>query len=387
MFKKKKFFSGYSSNSKKTLKAFKLLKKDIENSNIPVLDSYKKDYPMDFSSLLVRKFSTYKNIVIIGMGGSILGAQSIYSFLKRKIKKKIFFFDNLDENLYSNFLNNQKIKNSCFVIISKSGNTIETIVNSNLILSKIKSKNKIVFITEINDNALINLAYKLNAEIIEHKNYIGGRYSVLSEAGMFPAELMGLKTEKFKNLKNLIKNKNFSSCLIKNVNTIYSLLTRNINNLVILNYDSNSNNLCEWYKQMISESLGKNKLGVTPIISNCPKDHHSILQLYLDGPKNKFFTFFSSKSDNKKINSVLNAQCEAVKRVFRKKKIPYREFFFKKRNEEELGNIFTFFVIETLLLAKLMKVNPFDQPAVEQIKIETKKILGQNLPKTILDTP
>ena len=387
MFKKKNFFSGYSSNSKKTLKAFKLLKKDIENSNIPVLDSYKKDYPMDFSSLLVRKFSTYKNIVIIGMGGSILGAQSIYSFLKKKIKKKIFFFDNLDENLYSNFLNNQNIKNSCFVIISKSGNTIETIVNSNLILSKIKSKNKIVFITEINDNALINLAYKLNAEIIEHKNYIGGRYSVLSEAGMFPAELMGLKTEKFKNLKNLIKNKNFSSCLIKNVNTIYSLLTRNINNLVILNYDTNLNNLCEWYKQMISESLGKNKLGVTPIISNCPKDHHSILQLYLDGPKNKFFTFFSSKSDNKKINSVLNAQCEAVKRVLRKKKIPYREFFFKKRNEEELGNIFTFFVIETLLLAKLMKVNPFDQPAVEEIKIETKKILGQNLPKTILDIP
>ena len=387
MFNKKNFFSGYSSNSKKTLKAFKLLKNDIENSNIPVLDSYKKDYPMDFSPLLVRKFSTYKNIVIIGMGGSILGAQSIYSFLKKKIKKKIFFFDNLDENLYSNFLNNQNIKNSCFVIISKSGNTIETIVNSNLILSKIKSKNKIVFITEINDNALINLAYKLNAEIIEHKNYIGGRYSVLSEAGMSPAELMWLKTEKFKNLKNLIKNKNFSSCLIKNVNTIYSLLTRNISNLVILNYDSNSNNLCEWYKQMISESLGKNKLGVTPIISNCPKDHHSILQLYLDGPKNKFFTFFSSKSDNKKINSVLNAQCEAVKRVLRKKKIPYREFFFKKRNEEELGNIFTFFVIETLLLAKLMKVNPFDQPAVEQIKIETKKILGQNLPKTILDTP
>ena len=387
MFNKKNFFSDYSSNSKKTLKAFKLLKKDIENFNIPVLDSYKKDYPMDFSSLLVRKFSTYKNIVIIGMGGSILGAQSIYSFLKKKIKKKIFFFDNLDENLYSNFLNNQNIENSCFVIISKSGNTIETIVNSNLILSKIKSKNKIVFITEINDNALINLAYKLNAEIIEHKNYIGGRYSVLSEAGMFPAELMGLKTEKFKNLKNLIKNKNFSSCLIKNVNTIYSLLTRNINNLVILNYDTNLNNLCEWYKQMISESLGKNKLGVTPIISNCPKDHHSILQLYLDGPKNKFFTFFSSKSDNKKINSVLNAQCEAVKRVLRKKKIPYREFFFKKRNEEELGNIFTFFVIETLLLAKLMKVNPFDQPAVEEIKIETKKILGQNLPKTILDTP
>ena len=387
MFKKKNFFSNLSPSLKKTTQSFQMLKKDIKNSEMPVLDSYNKNYQIDFSSSLVKKFSRYSNIVIIGMGGSVLGAQSIYLYLKKKIKKKLFFFDNLDENLYLNFLKIKKLKNSCFVVVSKSGNTIETIVNLDAILSKIKSKNKLVIITEINDNNLFHLANKFNAEIIEHKNYIGGRYSVLSEAGMFPAKLMGLKTEKFRSLEKLISNKNFSSCLNKNVASIYSLFLKNINNSVILNYDPNSIGLCEWYKQITSESLGKKGMGITPIISNCPKDHHSILQLYLDGPKNKFFTFFSSKSDNKKINSIVDAQCKAVKSIFKKKKIPYREFFFSKRNENELGTIFTFFVLETILLARLMKVDPFNQPAVEEIKKETKKILGQNLPKIILETP
>ena len=387
MFKKKNFFSNLSPNLKKTTQSFQMLKKDIKNSEMPVLDSYNKNYQIDFSSSLVKKFSRYSNIVIIGMGGSVLGAQSIYLYLKKKIKKKLFFFDNLDENLYLNFLKIKKLKNSCFVVVSKSGNTIETIVNLDAILSKIKSKNKLVIITEINDNNLFHLASKFNAEIIEHKNYIGGRYSVLSEAGMFPAKLMGLKTEKFRSLEKLISNKNFSSCLNKNVASIYSLFLKNINNSVILNYDPNSIGLCEWYKQITSESLGKKGMGITPIISNCPKDHHSILQLYLDGPKNKFFTFFSSKSDSKKINSIVEAQCKAVKGIFKKKKIPYREFFFSKKNENELGTIFTFFVLETILLARLMKVDPFNQPAVEEIKKETKKILGQNLPKIILETP
>ena len=376
MFNKKIFFSNFSSSLKNTTKAFQTLKKDINNSNIPVLESYNKEHQIDFSPSLVRKFSRYSNIIIIGMGGSILGAQSIYLYLQKKIKKKLFFFDNLDENLYLNFLSIKNLKNSCFVVISKSGNTIETIANLNLVLSKIKPKNKLVIITEISDNSLFHLANKFDAEIIEHKNYIGGRYSVLSESGMFPAELMGLKAEKFRNLEKLINDKIFSSCLIKNVSTIYSLFLKNVSNSVILNYNSNLNGLCEWYKQIVSESLGKKGNGITPIISNCPKDHHSILQLYLDGPKNKFFTFFSSTIDNKRINSIVNAQSKAVKNVFKKKKIPFREFFFNKKNENELGAVFTFFVLETILLSKLMKVDPFNQPAVEEIKTETKKILG-----------
>ena len=211
---------------------------------------------------------------------------------------------------------------------------------------------------------------------------------------MFPAALMGLNLKNFKNFKNLINNKKFINYLIKNVAGIYTLNKNRINNSVILNYDSDLNNLGYWYQQLVAESLGKKGKGISPTLSFGPRDHHSLLQLYLDGPKNKFFTFLNSskKQDkyklqknflpkgmdflkNKNLNFIINSQCEATKNIFKLKKIPYRQITFNKKNEEELGEIFIFFILETILLARLMNVNPFDQPAVEQVKIETKKFL------------
>jgi len=328
------------------------------------------------------------------MGGSILGTKSIYSFLKKKIKKNVFFFDNLDPNLFLKYKKIKNLKNSCFILAGKSGRTIETIINLGTIFSKNLLKNKLIIIAEPTDNALMTIANKYHAEVIEHKEFISGRYSVLSETGMFPAALMGLNLMKFKNLKRLIKSKNFISTLIQNVACIYTLILKKINNSVILSYDSNLNDLGYWYQQLVAESLGKKGKGINPILSFCPKDHHSLLQLYLDGPKDKFFTFFNSSQKenkfkvsqdiipnnmrflkNKNTNFIINAQCNAVKNIFKLKKIPYRQITFNKENEEELGEIFTFFVLETILLSRLMNINPFDQPAVEEVKIETKKIL------------
>ena len=386
----KKFYK----NLEKTKTIFNFLKQDLINSAIPLLQCYEKNYIFDFTPTTIKKFSKFKNIVIVGMGGSILGTKSIYSFFKKKVKKKVFFFDNLDINLNLQFNKIKNLKNSCFIIVSKSGNTFETITNLSIVFSKSLLKNKLIIITEIKDNCLMNIANKFNAEIIEHKDFIGGRYSVMSEVGMFPAALMGLDITKFKNLRNLIYDKHFVSSLNHSVASIYTLNTQGIKNSVILNYDSRLNDLCLWYQQLTGESLGKKGKGVTPIISTGPKDHHSVLQLYLDGPKDKFFTFFSSleKADrhkvsgtiipnsmrflkNKKIKAIINAQCEATKNIFKLKKIAFRHFIFNKDDESELGLVFTFFVLETILLARLMKVNPFDQPAVEQIKVETKKIL------------
>ena len=403
MFRKKDFFGNFSfksqkfnKNLKEAKKVLNLLESDIKNYNIPLLESYKKEYQFDFSQATINKFYKYKNIIIVGMGGSILGAKTIYSFLKKKIKKEVFFFDNLDENLHINFNKIKNLKNSCFIIVSKSGNTLETITNFGIFFSKSLLKNKLIIITETQDNALSNIANKLNAEIIEHKDFIGGRYSVLSEVGMFPAALMGLDIYQFKNLAQLIKNKNFASCLIKNVASIYTLNLEGKKNSIFLNYDSSLNNLAYWYQQLSCESLGKKGHGITVNLSPVPRDHHSLLQLYLDGPKDKFFTFFnsSSKKDkfivsqkaipnsmkflkNKKLGSIIKAQSNATKKIFSANKIPFRQFTFNKNNEKELGIIFTFFVLETILLARLMKINPFDQPAVEMVKIETRKILSK----------
>ena len=375
-FKKKKIHS--------KLKKFfiDLVNNSFKKENL--INSFTEGFSYSFNKNLLTKLKQNKIFKIYGMGGSSLGAKAIHDFLKKNIKKKFYFFDNLDEQ-------NQIIKtkeNTLNIIISKSGNTLETIVNENIY----SSKNKL-YITENRNNYLRSLASKLKSDIIEHKNFIGGRYSVLSEVGMLPADLMGLNIKKFKKFNKLISNKYFVNNLLINVEILYNLVKRKKTNSIILNYDESSNSLFKWYQQLVAESLGKNSKGVLPFISNLPKDNHSLMQLYLDGNKNCFFTFFDVKSRTKtKINkkkiffnnnylkkhslqSIKHAQKKATMKVFKSKNIPFRSFEVLKKNEETLGELFTFFMMETILLGKMMRVNPFDQPSVELIKKETKKIL------------
>jgi glucose-6-phosphate isomerase len=357
----------------------------ILNEKTQVISSLSKSYKDNFSKKNTKLFNKKLDYRIIGMGGSTLGAQAIYDFLKKKIKKKFIFVDNLNTSK-----NKQTKKNLNNLIISKSGNTTETIVNANIL---IKKKDRNLFITENRKSYLSLLAQKLKAEVVDHNNYIGGRYSVLSEVGMLPAELMGLNYKKFRQLNNLVNNKFFMKSLVSNVeSTIHFLKTKKFNSIVI-NYDEQSTNLFNWYQQLVAESLGKEKKGLLPIISIMPKDNHSVMQLYLDGFKNNFFTFFYSHENNsskinndlvlpeqkylknKNINQIMFAQKKATEIVFKKKNIPFRSFEIKKRDEKTLGELFCFFILETILIGKALKINPFDQPAVELIKKETKKIL------------
>ena len=267
-----------------------LLKKPSE-----VLNSFKSTYKYSFSKKIINKFKKISLIRIIGMGGSILGTRAIFDFLSKKIKKKVIFTDDLDTNIR---LKNDNLLN---IIVSKSGNTLETISNVNLL---IKNKNNNIFIVENNKSYLKKLALQLKAEIIDHNNYIGGRYSVLSEVGMVPAELMGLDEKKFKQFNNLINKKNFIDNLLNSVSSILHFHNNEKRNSVILNYDTQAENLFKWYQQLVAESLGKKSKGILPIISSVPKDNHSTMQFYLDGPKNYFFTFFFTNENNSpKINN------------------------------------------------------------------------------------
>jgi len=364
-------------------KELRLILSDKENQ---VINSLKLSYKYSYSNKFLNKFKNkFSSIRLIGMGGSILGTKAIYSFLNSQIKKKIFFFDNLlpllKKEKKSNFLN---------IIISKSGNTLETISNTNNI---VKKSQRNIFITENSNNYLRNLANQLKAEIVDHNNFIGGRYSVLSEVGMLPCSLIGLKSNKFKQFNSLIKKKGFIDSLVSNVANILYFIKKKKNNSIILNYDENSDDLFKWYQQLVGESLGKKQKGIFPFISTMPKDNHSLMQLYLDGPQKNFFTFFgvSEKKSNKIINStiletfnfiknkkfsqILDSQRIATQKVFNNMNIPFRSFEIKRRNEETLGELFTFFILETILLGKCLKINPYDQPAVELIKKSTKKTL------------
>ena len=370
-------FKKSSNKYKKIL--FKLL-----DSNIHVINSLSNKYKFNYTKKSISKFKKNKYFRLIGMGGSILGTQAIYDFLNQKVKKKFLFIDNLKPFRQKN---KKKYTN---LIVSKSGNTIETIVNANILISK---KDKNLFITENNPSYLYLLAEKLKAEIIHHNNYIGGRYSVLSEVGMLPAELMGLNPNKFKQLNSIIKNKKFLNSLTSSVASSLYFIKQNKFNSIIINYDENSENLFKWYQQLVAESLGKAGKGILPIVSTMPRDNHSVMQLYLDGFNNNFYTFFYVSGDksssiknsdilssknylkNKNLNNVIFSQKKATENVFRKKNIPFRSFEIKKRDEKTLGELFCFFILETILIGKALNINPFDQPAVELIKKETKKLL------------
>ena len=368
-------------NINKVKKQLNLLSKE-ENQIIKSLGIF---YKYSYKNKQIQKFKKNSNYRIIGMGGSSLGARAIYDFLKNKINKNFQFIDNL--NPY-NFKNSKKKYTN--LVISKSGNTTETIVNANIL---IKKKEKNIFITEKKNNYLYLLAQKLKSDIIHHNNFIGGRYSVLSEVGMIPAELMGLKSNKFKQFNNLIKNKNFVKNLIFNASSILYFSKQKKFNSIIINYDEKSESLFKWYQQLVAESTGKKKKGILPIISNMPRDNHSVMQLYLDGFKNNFYTFFHvHENKSKKINNnlilkshnnlknkyvadIILSQKVATENVFRKNKIPFRSFEINKRNEQTLGELFSFFILETILIGKCMNLDPYDQPAVELIKKETQKLL------------
>ena len=350
-----------------------------------ILKSLSKNYKNTYNSRIIKKYRNFSNFRIIGIGGSSLGTQAIYDFLKFKIKKIFLFIDNLHAKRKN--IKSEKYLN---LVVSKSGNTIETIINSNIL---IKKNDKNIFITENKKNYLNLLAQELKSEIIHHNNFIGGRYSVLSEVGMLPSEFMGLNVKNFKQFNLLIKNKKFINSLINNVSSTLYFINKKKLNSVIINYDESSESLFKWYQQLVAESLGKKNKGLLPIVSNMPKDNHSVMQLYLDGPKNNFFTFFYVHEKNsQKINSsrvlksqkflkgqnvsnITYAQKIATEKVFKMKNIPFRSFEIKKKDEKALGELFCFFILETILLGKSLNLNPYDQPAVELIKQETKKIL------------
>ena len=380
MLSKTIFFKNFKKS--KTSKKIKISLKNILSKKSELINSLSNQYKDSYN---IKKIKKIFDVRIIGMGGSVLGAKAIYHLLQKKISKKFYFLDNLQNKFEFNYK-----KRYLNLIISKSGNTLETISNANIF---IKKKDKNIFITENKNSYILSLAKKLKSEIIHHNNYIGGRYAVLSEVGMLPAELMGLNPAKFRQLNNLEKNKRFMNLLVANVNSIISMLKKGKSNSIILNYDPKLKNFLEWYKQLVGESLGKNGKGLLPVISEMPKDNHSVMQLYLDGFENNFFTFFyvndekSLKINNslllnlqnnlkhKNIADITYLQKKASENVFRKKNIPFRSFDIKKRDEKTLSEIFSFFILETILLGKLLNVNPYDQPAVELIKQETKKIL------------
>jgi glucose-6-phosphate isomerase len=379
----------YKNNLRKCSEIFKDL---LDNKENFFLNTFSHEFQKNLS--LQKKFlkkKLHKNILVAGVGGSVLGSKMLSSFFK--LDKNYYFLDNLNNPIAIDFIKKDLSKFSIF-IISKSGQTLETLTNCNIILNNFKKRKKeisknFIIISERN-SVLFNFAKKNNILFIEHNINLSGRYSVLSEAGMLMFNLDYKKI--IQGINSVLKN-GLKKNLINNAATLLTLITKSkIDTHVSLIYSHNLLNYGYWHQQLLAESIGKNGKDFTPIISECPKDHHSIMQLYLDGKRNKFFTFyktinnkidqpikdyFDQKLKKNSLNNIVDAQFNATIKVFKKNLIPFRVILIdQKKPTQSFISLLVYSMLETAILCKALDLNPFNQPAVEAIKKETYSLLS-----------
>jgi len=358
-------------------------------------------------------------IVIVGIGGSILGTQAVYESLRGKLhdetnKIKILFVDTVDSdtlfdvyNIVEGLLKSEK--NMILNIVSESGQTTETIANFQVLLELLKRHRKdyqkYVVVTTKKENKLYHYALKNNISTLEIASGISGRYSVFSPVGLFPLALAGI------DIKRLTKGAaDMNSRCFKEISKspaaqsaidIYCNYKEGkyIHDLFIFSNDVES--LGKWYRQLLAESLGKKystkgykvNEGITPTVSIGSTDLHSMGQLYMEGPYNRFTTLIKVIPNNKikiskqkelddlvegiqgrTLSEIMDAIYSGTKIAFIKAKKPFNQITFKKK-EYDIGQYMQYEMIKVIILGHLLNVNPFDQPGVEEYKEETRKIL------------
>ena len=379
----------YKNNLRKCSEIFKNLFNFKENFFFNTLsEQYQKNL---FLKKIILKKKLHKNILIVGMGGSVLGTKMLSSFFG--LDNNYYFLDSLNNSAVNDLIRKDLSKFSIF-IISKSGQTLETLTNCNIILNNFNKRKKeisknFIIISERN-SILFNFAKKNNILFFEHNINLSGRYSVLSEAGLL---MFNLDYKKIMQGINSVLKKDLKKNLINNAATLLTLITKSkIDTHVSLIYTHNLLNYGYWHQQLLAESIGKNGKDFTPIISECPKDHHSIMQLYLDGKRNKFFTFFKTinnkidqpikdyfdqKLKKNSLNNIVDAQFNATIKVFKKNLIPFRVILIdQKKPIQSFISLLVYSMLETAILCKALDLNPFNQPAVEAIKKETYSLLS-----------
>ena len=326
------------------------------------LGNLKSDY-LKGKSIIGTEF---KKIVVIGVGGSSQGSKAINNFLN---EKRVIYFDHLNQDLINETLEEEEVNRTGFIFISKSGTTSEILTIFDYLVSQLENKinisNHFFALTELKSSPLHDLSIHHSIKIIEHNKEIGGRFSIFSNTSLIPGFYFHENLiDKF--FEGAVEGLNAEKNAKDEANKDFDLLKKGkiINaNLV---YGDELHELANWKKQLFSESLGKNSKGVMPIVSKMTKDQHSLLQLFLDGPKNIFFEIMSLNYDHPNLlNITLNNHKAAMHEAIIKEIGEVRERIFKENDIIDLGSYFCFEIIRVLYLSELMKVDPFTQDAIE----------------------
>ncbi len=398
-------------------KTLKVLRKEIEKMQLVCGMEYKDfrcsiNLPND--KLMLKEVKTVVGkklklkpscLVVVGIGGSNLGTIAIQEAVLGKISK-VLYADTVDADSMNNIVKTvslilKKGENVIVNVISKSGTTTETIANFEIILDILvkyrKDYQKYVVATTDKESKLYNLAFEKGFDVLEVPDVVGGRYSVFSPVGLFPLGILGVDIGRL--LKGAF-DMAYGRCLKFESNPAaisavfhYINYKKGVNISDMFLFSNDLESLGKWNRQLMAESLGKKNEGITPTVSIGSTDLHSVGQLNLGGPYNKFTTFVSVKKnkhslmvpklglnlvssiEGQRLEFIMDAILKGTKNAYKKGKRPFMEIILPDKKEYSIGQFMQFKMIETIYLGYLMNVNPFDQPAVEKYKEETRKLL------------
>ncbi|BAL81037.1 hypothetical protein [Caldisericum exile] len=370
----------------------------------------------DYASNIKERFD---NLVVIGMGGSILGNEllhysinGVYSNLEKS--KKIYFIDNIDPETNITLLRSLDLKKTFFNIITKSGSTSETLLNLLLLIDLFKKeglnpKDHFLFTTDPEKGFLRKLSEELAIKTYPIHPKVGGRYSVLSHVGLFSAAFEDVNIEKLLLSAKKRKEKFLSKKPIEDSAMVFALIQykffreKGVNINVLFSYSDGLEYLGKFYEQLLAESIGKKftrdgqeiHSGITPVVARGPYHQHSTLQLFMEGPYDKLIIFVAPNKFRKDIeikkslehdeinflsgkyySELLLNEYIATKMALTQNGRPNVSIEIEKINEETLGELIYFLELEVLALGEILNINPIDQPSVEIGKKFTHALMG-----------
>ncbi len=364
---------------------------------------------LSLNSIVEAAHQVYTDVVLLGTGGSSLGAQVLYNLIDCP-KLRFHFLDNIDPITFQQLWLKIDLKRTLFLVISKSGSTPETLMQALMVINYIQNSSEelvsrhMLFMSGPQISPLRRLSSKYQCRCLDLPDDIGGRFSVFSVSGMFPALLAGV------DIVSLIKGAKHTlddfaaNPVLHSASQSMALVQKiserdNRSQNVFMSYIDRLEPLGRWWRQLWAESLGKNGKGSTPIQAMGTVDQHSQLQLYLDGPNDKVFSLLFHPLNeqlpavsselaasigmdyfaNQGMGELMQAEQLATFLSLKEKQRPLRIIRLTDISEQSIGALMMQFVLETILMADLSEINCFDQPAVELCKKHARLIMNNNI--------
>ncbi len=406
------------------------LNEEKNSGELPYRDlPFNKEIPKRVKALAANIRDKCENLVVLGIGGSALGNIALQSALnsymynlddKQRKGPRLFVFDNVDPDQFGSFLDwlDDRLENTIFNVVSKSGRTAETaaqfLIIRQLLLDRLGEpayKKQVIATTDRNKGTLRNIASAEGLATLEVPDGVGGRFSVLSDVGLFSAAVCGIEIDQLlegaRQMDARISSEDFyenPAAIIAAINYHYYQQGKRYS--VMMPYSNGLYNFADWYRQLWAESLGKTydlqgsevHIGPTPIKALGTTDQHSQVQLYREGPNDKIFMFLQVKNfkhdipigqppqsakelgylSGKTMAQLLNSEKVATEYALIQDKRPCMTVLFEKVEPYALGQFIYMYEAATSLTGKLFNINPYDQPAVE---------LGKEATFALMDRP